>query len=179
MVKQLGTLATLLMAMAAGLAAQEPAALRSFAALRDQVSQAQTMRGVIEIRAEWPPAASVAQGIRSTPTIGRIVSLRARTGTMRRERRPELSADRLVVVVLDQHGAELDWRLVVNPSVVRAEWAGADGQFVAGTAPAIASELWLTIPDLPGAASLRIYEPRAGDAGFTLALAAELALVAR
>jgi hypothetical protein len=161
-----------------GAAAQEATFGRSFQALRADVSQVQAMRGVVEIRAEWPPASVASMG-RRAPAVSKVLSRRIKPGVLRRERRPELSADRLVVVVLDQQGRELDWRLVPNPNVVRAEWAGADGQFVRGTAPTPSGDLLLVIPDLPGAVSLRIYEPRLGDDGFALALAAELSLEAR
>jgi hypothetical protein len=125
----------------------------TFDALRLRTPQAHAMRGVLELRAPLLPVSSS-----SSSRSLRIVSQRALPGTLRRERRPELSADRLLAVTVDAQGHELDWRIVVDPRVVRVESSDAEGLLSGTTLSRPDAELVFKIPDLPGAATVRIYQ---------------------
>lgn len=140
-----------------GAAQQRALTTRSFQGLRLQVAQTTQMRGVLELRARWSPVSAQqrAQQVRDSFV---LLDQRAQAGTLRRERRPELSADRLVVISVDSAGRELDWRLVINPRLVRAEVPGPDGRLSGGTFESPA-DLQFAIPDLPQIESVDIYQP--------------------
>lgn len=163
---------SVLVCVAPVVSAQRASSL-SFQTLRAEVAQAQTMRGVIELRARWSEVAS-AQAAGAEPIT--ILSRRDRPGTLRRERRPELSSDRLVVVVVDRQQVELDWRMIANPRIIRAEVPGADGHFTGEVITNTSADLLFTVPDLPGAVAVRIYQPEATATGYVLNLVAEFPL---
>lgn len=156
-----------------GLAAQAPAA-RTFDALRESVSQAQTMRGVIELRTHL--LQSAASSRQTSDRSLALVSRKAMPGVLRRERRPELGPSHLVIVVLGQQGEELDWRIVADPRVGRVEWTGADGHLTGQVITNANAALRIVIPDLPGAVRVRIYQPSASEDGNQLTSLGELAL---
>jgi hypothetical protein len=97
-------------------------------------------------------------------------------GPLPRERRPELSTDQLVIVVLSADGTALDWRLVRNPRIVRAESPGPDGVLSGSTIQLSSAELLVTVADVPGARTLRVYQPRWTGTEFMLDAAGELEL---
>ena len=89
-----------------------------------------------------------------------LLEQRVVPGALRRERFPQLSSDRLVVVVRDAAGRELDWRLVPNPGIVRADAPGPDGRLQGGTIEVDSVELSIAIPDVAGADRVYIFRPR-------------------
>lgn len=82
------------------------------------------------------------------------------SGALRRERRPQLSYDRLVVVLRDSQGRELDWRLVRNPAILRAEAPGPDGQLTGRVIELDDVELSIAIPNIATADHIELYRPR-------------------
>ena len=97
-----------------------------------------------------------------------LLEQRVVPGGLRRERFPQLSYDRLVVVVQDAAGRELDWRLVPNPSIVRADAPGPDGRLRGGTIEVDGVELSIAIPDVAGADRVDIFRPRWTGAEYLL-----------
>ena len=87
---------------------------------------------------------------------------------MRRERRPQLSYDRLVVVLRDVEGRELDWRIVQNPAILRAEAPGPDGQLTGQEIELDDVELSIAIPDIATADHVELYRPRWTGTEYTL-----------
>ena len=88
-----------------------------------------------------------------------LVDERVVPGGLRRERRPQLSYDRLVVVVRDSAGRELDWRLVPNPAILRAEAPGPDGRLTGRVIELEDVELSIAIPNIVTADHIQVYCP--------------------
>lgn len=134
---------------------------RSFQSLASRVAQVQDVQLVRELRITWtesPSRAGANVAARESPTFG-LIAQRVVPGHLRRERFPQLSQDRLVVVVQDASGGELDWRLVPNPTLVRAEAPGPDGR-LQGTVLELGSmELSIAIPAIQDAHQILLYRP--------------------
>ena len=151
-------IALVLLASASSAASQEerPPA-RSFRGLVSEVAQVPDVRRVRRLRIA--AAGMAAEGADAPPTFD-LLGQRVVPGGLRRERFPELSYDRLVVVVQDVDGRELDWRLVQNPSIVRAEASLLDGRLQGGTIELDSVEMSIAIPDMPGVDRVFLYRPR-------------------
>lgn len=131
--------------------------------------------GVLELRVQiGPPMTTLRAGdtSRAVTLLGRA----AKPGTMRRERRPELGPHQLVIVVVDEAGTQLDWRSIADPRVVRVESADASGRLSGQVITNPSAEFTLRVPDIPGAARVRIFQTITGDDGFALAAVGEVRL---
>jgi hypothetical protein len=131
--------------------------------------------GVIELRVH---VSAPVTALRAGDSTRRITLLKKaiKSGTMRRERRPELGPHQLVLVTVDRDGAQLDWRAIADPRVVRVETADADG-FLSGQLVTLdSSEFTVRIPFVPGAEHLQIYATHANESGFGLTMVGEVAL---
>ena len=136
-----------------------PATPRSFRGLVSDVPQARDVQRVRQLRIATVGAESDASGT-AQPRMFALLEQRIVPGGLRRERFPQLSYDRLVVVVQDAAGRELDWRLVPNPGIVRAEAPGPDGRLQGETIEIDSVELSIAIPDVAGADRVYIFRPR-------------------
>jgi len=139
-------------------ASAQTSGMRPFRTLAS-VSQAEAP-ATRELRIQWTatpaqPGAQPAQTLNSFTLLQQSRS----TAALRRERQPEVSPNHLVVVVEDAGGRELDWRLVPNPRLIRAEVPGPDGQLTGRTLEQNSTEFLVAIPDVSGADRLRIYRP--------------------
>jgi hypothetical protein len=134
--------------------------MRPFRTLASNVSQAE-VPGTRELRIQWTTAQPPPPGVQATSPLNTFTVLQQTrtTAGLRRERQPEVSANHLVVVVQDAAGRELDWRLVLNPRLVRAEVPGPDGQLTGRVIEQSSTELLVAIPDITGADRLQIYRP--------------------
>lgn len=148
-----------LVMLAPACASAQTPAMRPFRTLASHVSQVDAPQ-TRELRIQWTTAPPQA-GARSAqpPNSFTLLQQRRSTGGLRRERQPEVSPNHLVVVVQDSTGRELDWRLVANPMVLRAEAPGPDGRLTGRVLEQSSAELLLTIPDVPGADRIQIYRP--------------------
>jgi hypothetical protein len=95
-----------------------------------------------------PPAAEFA-----------IVQRRAVPGPLPRERKPQLSADQLAAIAVDAMGREVDWQLIKDPRVIRAERPGPDGQLTGQVLHRPETELLLTLPANGTVVEIALYEP--------------------
>ena len=106
-------------------AAQERlSAPRSFRGLVSDVAQVRGVQRVRQLRIATVAAEADTEGD-AEPPIFALLEQRVVPGGLRRERFPQLSYDQFVVVVRDAAGRELDWRLVRNPAIVRADVTAA------------------------------------------------------
>ena len=141
-----------------------PPAPRSFRGLESDVPQIRDVRRVRELRIAHPGALPDIRGAAgpriAEPRLFVLLEQRVVAGGLRRERFPQLSYDRLVVVVQDAAGRELDWRLVQNPGIVRAEAPGPDGHLQGRVIKVNHAELSIAIPDVEGAHRVYLYLPR-------------------
>jgi hypothetical protein len=126
------------------------------------VPQAESNGLVTEFRIQWTSTRinGTAAGAPARTHSFELLEAKIAPGRLRRERRPQLSVDQLVVVVQAADGRELDWRLLGNPRIVRAELPGPDGRLGGQILERDAVELAFAIPRIPGARTIRIYQPR-------------------
>ena len=146
---------------------RRPAAPRSFHGLVSDVPRARDVQRVRQLRIATVDAEPGA-GRAAQPRMFALLDQRVVPGALRRERFPQPSYDRLVVVVQDAAGRELDWRLVPNPSILRAEAPGPDGRLQGEIIEVDSVELSIAIPDISGADRVNIYRPRWTGAEYML-----------
>jgi hypothetical protein len=85
-----------------------------------------------------------------------------------RERDPQLSADRLVVIAVDSSGATVDWRIVADPTVLRAEHPDATGLLSGRTLLQPAADFIVPLAGASRISEIRIYKPRWTGTEFVL-----------
>jgi hypothetical protein len=76
------------------------------------------------------------------------------------ERDPQLAADRIVVVAVDNAGDAVDWRIVPDPRIVRSEGPDASGQLSGTVLTYPEAELRVALSEAATVRELRIYKPR-------------------
>jgi hypothetical protein len=169
-------------AVAQGAPAAPRVAARSFRALAADVPQASGDVDVRELRIRWTAGIPAVGATASTAAAGSLhtLSLSGETRSrqqVRRQRRPEVSANDLVIVVQDAGARELDWRIVPNPRILRAEVPDTPGGPLTGrTFERQDTELLVAIPDTPDADRVLLYSPRWTGVEFELDLLAQLPL---
>lgn len=155
-------------APASGVWAQQVQA-RSFRTLTMSVPQATSAAGVLELRLRWTTGTGAARGAAARQTQSfTLLQRRVAQGSLAAERFPELSDDRLVLVSEDVAGRELDWRIVPNPRLIRAEAPGPDGQLRGGVIERGGADFSIAVPAMPRLARIRIYQPRWTETEFLL-----------
>jgi len=141
-----------------------------FAALRTQPLPAEAAGGSEDLVIRVPDAVS--------PTAPRPVSapalpLLARTAlpiAAVRERDPQLSSERLVVIAFTPDGTVADWRVAADPRIVRAEQPDQTGLLSGQVLRRTGADLHVTIAMLPSISQIRVYQPRWNGAAFDLEL---------
>ena len=160
---------------AACASAQTPGtrSLRTLAAMPEPEA-AQTR----ELRIQWVTApAPAGQSAQPAPTLT-ILRQTVAPGRVRRERAPELSPNHLVVVVENAAGRALDWRVVTDPRIIRAETPGPDGKLTGHIVEPGSVELLLAINDVAGTDGIQIYKPIWNGKDYTLEPLARLRISA-
>lgn len=151
----------------------------SFRALSESTPKADSpTKRVRELRIQWSPAPGPAAptGQTKAAPLMTVVGEKISTGTVRRERQPQLSDDQLVIVQRGSDGRALDWVMVPDPRLVRAEIPGADGRLTGKIVHRANTELLVAIPQLAAAVKLSVYQPRWTGTEFLLDLVGEVAL---
>jgi len=148
---------TVAIAFAACASAQTPGT-RRFRTLTETVVQPETAQ-TRELRVQWTASSAVSGDAAQTANSFTLLQQRLTAGALRRERNPEVSVNHLVIVTQDSTGRDVDWRVVPNPRIVRAETPGPDGKLTGQVVDPGPVEMLLAVPDIPGAALLRIYKP--------------------
>lgn len=157
--------------------ASEP---RTFSALTRTVSQLAADGQVLELRVHWTvPGAAPGQATVLDVSGGFALAEQKRsTGFLRRERRPQLSPDLLVLVVRASDGRELDWRTAPNPRILRAETPQPDGRLTGQVFELPEVDLFVVIPWLAEASAIRVYQPRWTGTEYALDAIGDVALTA-
>jgi hypothetical protein len=167
------TLNRLLVAMATTLSAtacataQTPAA-RPFSNLKATVEQASTSNETRELRIQWTAVRADAARTRARPGTFTLLGQARFSGAPRRERQPEPSANDLVIVVQDSAGRDLDWRIIPNPRLIRAETPDQDGVLSGRVLERDEVELLIYIPDVATADRIQIFSPVWNGKDYTL-----------
>ncbi len=147
-----------------------PATQRSFAELRARVARADS--GGQELQIRWFAIEGAAQPASDVTVLNR----RRGIGPLPQERDPQLSDDRLVIISTDATGRELDWRIVMDPRLVRAEVPDAQGRLSGRRLMRTEVNLLVAVPDNPEIVRLRIYVPELTSDGYVLNLLATVDL---
>ena len=108
-----------------------------------------------------------------------VVSRRSVTPALVRERSPQLSPERLIVVAVDASGREVAWQQLQDPRIVRAETPGPTLELSGQILYRPVTELLITIPDALGSVAVRIYQVRPNGADWLLESLGEIAIAAR
>jgi hypothetical protein len=132
-------------------------------------------QGVQELRLGWDTlvaesAPSEASSAAPAPSALTLLGRRSASGSLPRQRNPELSSDQIVVVAEDAQGQALDWQLVADPRVLRSEGPGPTGELTGQVLQQPSTELMIAIPDDPAIVQLRLYHPRWTGTAFVLDL---------
>jgi len=149
-------IATTLLVLVAGMASQ---------------AAAQTVQ---EVRVQWrayigtPPETEPGRGL--TSDVFTVLERRSISGTLPRQRDPQLSSDQLVVRAVNARGETLDTQLIPDPRVLRAEATGPTGELSGQVMHRANPEFLLTLPDDPAISEVRLYLPRWTGTAFELVL---------
>jgi len=134
-----------------------------------------TAQMVQEVRVRWDayigaPAPQLAIGTEQPSNLFTLLERRLAPGSLPHQRNPELSSDQIVVVAVDVKGQEIDWQLIPDPRVLRAEFPGPTGELSGEVLHHAETELLITLPDDPTIRELRLYHPHWTGAAFVLDL---------
>ena len=135
---------------------------RTFEVLRRTVRQA-SAPSVLQVRVRWTTGAPVVDPTRTDNRFD-LLSVQRMPSAVRPDRAPQLTSNSLVVVAVDAMNRELDWRILADPRVVRAE-AGPDERLAGERLYYVEIDLVIVVPDLPGIAGLRVYRPQSNGSG--------------
>lgn len=102
------------------------------------------------------------------PSAFTLLGRQSASGTLPRQRNPELSDGQIVVVAEDAQGQVLDWQIVADPRVLRSEGPGPTGELTGQILRQASTELMIAIPDDPAIVWLRLYHPRWTGTKFNL-----------
>lgn len=126
-----------------------------------------------ELRVRW-------DGYDAVPPTNVFTLLQRRTlsGSLPRQRNPELSEDQIVIEAVNGEGEQIDAQIILDPRVLRAEAPGPTGT-ISGQVLQHASprELLIALPDDPDITELRVYHPRWNGSTFVLDLLGTIPLL--
>jgi hypothetical protein len=129
-----------------------------------------------ELRVQWTTAPPLPPGT-SAERIGppaaqlfSILSRQATRGRLPRQREPELNSDQVVIIARDSNGTIVDWQVVPDPRLVRAEGPGPGGELSGRVFYRERGDFLLTLPNEPGIARIDFYHPRWAGTNFDLDL---------
>jgi hypothetical protein len=136
---------------------------------------------VQQLKVQWNaypagPSITAPTDVRTTPGPFRVLERRSITGSLVRQRDPQMTENHLLVRAVNAGGQIIDTQLILDPRVVRAETPGPSGELRGETLHLASPEFLLTIPDGSAVRELRIYHPRWTGTAFVLDLLGTLPL---
>jgi hypothetical protein len=90
------------------------------------------------------------------------------SGRLPRQREPELNSDKVVIVARDSGGKVLDWQVVPDPRIIRAEAAGPGGELSGRVLYRDRADFLFTLPNDPTITRIDFYHPRWTGTNFDL-----------
>lgn len=156
----------------------KPGPSMPFSTLSRETAQVQSADQLRELLVRWTPTPTAGRGGLQGLSTERlsVIQEQAGTGSLRRERNPQVTEDQLVLVQRSDDGTALDWRLVKNPRIIRAELPGPDGRLSGGVIERDSAEMLITLPNLASASRLSVYQPHWNGTEFLLDLIGEVPL---
>lgn len=138
------------------------------------------MTRVIELHVSSTSPNAARDNLSATPPTDNtitILSQKRAQGALPRQRNPELSQQNLVVVGVNAQGQEISRTVMLDPRIIRAETAEPSGKLTSsGLLYRNDATFSVMMPDDPGVAALKVYQPRWTGAEFTLDLIGEAKL---
>jgi hypothetical protein len=134
--------------------AQEPAGMRTVDEFRRSVPQAMA-RMALQVRVRWTTDAPSADAAK-TANHFHLISARSVRVSIRPERAPEIGPATLLIASVTDDDREVDWRLVPDPRIVRAE-LGDDAQLRSKRLYYLDIEFVALLPQLERVTQLRVY----------------------
>jgi hypothetical protein len=119
-----------------------------------------------EVRVQWttpvllPPGTSPQMRGQSVSDLFSVVSRQKMSGRLPRHREPELNSDKFVIVGRDSGGNILDWQVVGDPRIIRAEAPGPGGELSGRVLYRERADFLFTLPDNPEIERIDFYQPR-------------------
>jgi hypothetical protein len=77
-----------------------------------------------------------------------------------RQREPELSSDKVVIIARDSVGKVRDWQVLPDPRIIRAEAPGPGGELSGSVLYRDRADFLFTLPDDPDIERIDFYHPR-------------------
>ncbi|HSB72005.1 MAG TPA: hypothetical protein VLT62_21965 [Candidatus Methylomirabilis sp.] len=90
------------------------------------------------------------------------------SGTLPRQRSPELSSEQIVVVAMDGQGNERYRGMIRDPRILRVEHPGPAREMKGRALHRARTELRITLPDDPAISEVWLYHPRWTGSAFIL-----------
>jgi hypothetical protein len=135
-----------------------------------------------EVRVQWttsppiPPGISAERFSQPVSHLFSILSRQTMSGRLPRQREPELNSEQVVIIARDSSGKILDWQVVPDPRVVRAETPGPGGELSGRVFYRETAEFLFTLPNDASIARIDFHHPRWTGANFDLDLIGGVAL---
>jgi hypothetical protein len=135
-----------------------------------------------EVHIQWTTTAPLppgAPGQRLGQPGGHLFSVLGRqtmSGRLPRQREPELGSDKLMIIARDANGKIVNWQVVGDPRVLRAETAGPQGELSGRVFYRDRADFLFALPDDPSIARIEFYRPRWAGANFDLDLLGAVAV---
>lgn len=129
-----------------------------------------------ELRVQWttspqlPPGASAESRGQTIAHLFSVLDRQTMSGRLPRQREPELSADRVVIVARASDGQILAWQVVADPRVIRSETPGPQGELSGRVFYQPRADFLFTLPDDAGITRVDFYQPLWTGAIFDLNL---------
>ena len=126
-----------------------------------------------ELRIHWVATDPASAANTSRAASGERFDILASQGDQKlpRQRSAELSSDLLLVVSLDSENRLIDWILIPDPRLIRAEFPNAAGELRGQVLQRPEVEFLVLVPDHPSIAEVRFYHPGWTGEMFILELA--------
>jgi len=137
-------------------------------------ADAPTNGSSVEIRMRWdadagaPPQVIAGTTQYAAANVFGVTATRKVMRPVPRHRAPQLSLDQILVVAFDARGQQVDWALLLDPRIIRAEASRLVGESADQVLLRSTTEFTVVLPDYPAATELRFYHPRWTGAVFAL-----------
>ncbi len=98
------------------------------------------------------------------------------SGRLPRQREPELSPDKVVIIARDSSGKIRGWQVVADPRVIRSESPAPGGELSGRVLYRDRADFLFALPDDPGIERIDFYQPRWTGINFDLDIIGGVAL---
>jgi hypothetical protein len=142
------------------------------------VSNGQTVQ---EVRIRWDAyvgtlAELVVPGAAPPANVFTVLGRNRGTGSLPRERNPEVSSSQILVLALNAEGKVVIGHLIPDPRILRVEGPSNRGELTGYLLHRASTELLIALPDDPAITDIHLYHPDWTGANFTFSLIGTISL---